>query len=461
MIDVQNEQVAPRLVTLATRSLDRELADVEAHLLETTIDAMRQQVWREDGHRSVRCWLRATTGWADWRISRCVRNARFCVDAPQVLQWLHHGRITVDRVDTLARAWANPRVRPELLASIDDFLDHATRPHAEFDLLVRRWVDYVDLDGGHRAGDDGHDARHLTLSRADDGTTMFRGELPPAQAAQFRAVLDAYTYTEFLIDRDRAIALHGPDATTAQFPRTHRQRVLDALVRMALDAADHARSLHDTQRRDTTAPAADGPGDEPGSDVDRSAEGRRVLPDPEPSVMVHTDLATLTRALELLRPTSDQTLALQGVGSLTLGQLGEQLTATTDPARLHAETGDGTPLPLADVLTALIIGKVRLVIEDDAGVITHAGRSRRLFTGVQRELVLAAALWCIHPGCDRPGNECEADHLHPHSQGGATDTVNAGPGCGHHNRWRHRHGYTVTRDERGRWHTWRPDGTEV
>jgi hypothetical protein len=119
------------------------------------------------------------------------------------------------------------------------------------------------------------------------------------------------------------------------------------------------------------------------------------------------------------------------------------------------------PLPLADVLTALIIGKVRLVIEDDAGVITHAGRARRLFTGVQRELVLAAALWCIHPGCDRPGNECQADHLQPHSRGGNTDTVNAGPGCGHHNRWRHRHGYTITRDERGRWHTWRPDGTEV
>ncbi len=38
---------------------------------------------------------------------------------------------------------------------------------------------------------------------------------------------------------------------------------------------------------------------------------------------------------------------------------------------------------------------------------------------------------------------------------------NAAVLCGRHNRWRHNHGYHVTRDADGRLHTYRPDGTPL
>ncbi len=44
--------------------------------------------------------------------------------------------------------------------------------------------------------------------------------------------------------------------------------------------------------------------------------------------------------------------------------------------------------------------------------------------------------------------------------GGTTNPHNAGPACGKHNRHTQA-GYTVWRDPTGRWHTHRPDGTEI
>ena len=433
-------RVDHRQLTATVRTLDHQLGAVEAGLIDATMAGLRAKGWRDDGHQSVQAWLRATTGWSDPRISRCVRNARLCTDAPDVLTALRAGQITIDRVDVLARAYTNERVREPLLDTIDQLLVHAAgMPHHDFDLLVRRFVSLMDADGAHHNAEHAHNARHLRMTMLDDGTLVFTGEMTGPQAAHFRAVLDAYTHTEWLIDRDRAIALHGPDYTADQLPRTHRQRMVDALARITLDAATHAAQHHPDDSDTVPAP----------------------VHEPEPSVVVHADLTTITKALELLRPTLDQTIALHDVGTLTLGELNRRLADGLDPARLHANTGDGQPLAMADILTALIIGKIRLVIEDETGIITHAGRTRRLFTGPQRDLVLAAALHCTFGGCATRPSRCEADHLTPHSHGGATDIDNGAPSCDHHNRWRHRHGYHITRDTHGHWHTWRPDGTQL
>ncbi len=410
------------------RCFDAGLGTVEASLIEVVIDGLRATVWGEDGHVSINAWVRANSGWSDARISRCVRNARMCIDAPQVVDALRDGRVTVDRVDVLSRAWANPRVRSALVEYVDDFLDHAASvSQREFELMVRRWVNLMDVDGAHRDAVDGHAARFMTVSELPDGTVMFRGELTGAQAAELLTVLQRYAHAEFLSDHDQAVATHGPAYTKEQLARTHRQRLVDALAHMALDAAS------------TPADATE----------------------PEPVLVVHLDGVTLAKLIELLHPTDDQVLALYGVGSLTLQELNEQLRASMHPARLRADTRDGHVLPLADVLAALIIGKVRVVVEDERGVIIHAGHAKRLFTGVQRDLVLAAATRCVYAGCDRPASWCQADHLQPYSHAGPTDIDNGGPGCRHHNTWRHRHRYRVVRDAHGRWHTYRPDGSEV
>lgn len=117
-------------------------------------------------------------------------------------------------------------------------------------------------------------------------------------------------------------------------------------------------------------------------------------------------------------------------------------------------------MPTADVIAALIIGRIRIHIVDEHGIILRTGRLRRFFTGPQRAVVLMASITCIWPGCDQPSRSCQADHLTDHQHGGMTDIDNGGPLCGHHNRFKN-HGYITHRDPHGQWHTIRPDGTEI
>ncbi|MEI7548034.1 MAG: HNH endonuclease signature motif containing protein, partial [Actinomycetota bacterium] len=91
-------------------------------------------------------------------------------------------------------------------------------------------------------------------------------------------------------------------------------------------------------------------------------------------------------------------------------------------------------------------------------VVVDLGRKQRLFTGPLREILLALERHCFWSGCHHLPRE--VDHVLPFSNAGPTDAWNAGPACGHHNRWRTR-GYTTWRDDHGHWHHQRPDGTEI
>lgn len=131
-----------------------------------------------------------------------------------------------------------------------------------------------------------------------------------------------------------------------------------------------------------------------------------------------------------------------------------------DPG-LHArcETLDGTALPPWALLSAALAGRVRTVVTDRLGVVTHLGRRRRLFSGAVREAARLAGIRCVWPGCGMA--HTQVDHLDPWSRGGATDTHNAAPLCGWHNRWKHDHRYRITRGCDGSYVISRPDGTRL
>jgi hypothetical protein len=134
-----------------------------------------------------------------------------------------------------------------------------------------------------------------------------------------------------------------------------------------------------------------------------------------------------------------------------------------DPATVagrRCETASGHQLDPLDVLAATVIGHVRRVVFDTAGVVIDLGRRRRLFTGGAREAVLLGDRWCSWPGCDLRSGRCQTDHSQPWAHDGPTRPDNGGPQCARHNRWKQR-GYRTVRDEQGRWHTYRPDGTEI
>ena len=96
----------------------------------------------------------------------------------------------------------------------------------------------------------------------------------------------------------------------------------------------------------------------------------------------------------------------------------------------------------------MIHGRIRRVVFDTAGVVVDAGRLRRLFDGVMRDLMRLHSPTCIFPGCNRPATWCQIDHLTDWQHGGTTTAANAGPMCARHNQLKNA-GFTVWRDPNG------------
>ena len=103
---------------------------------------------------------------------------------------------------------------------------------------------------------------------------------------------------------------------------------------------------------------------------------------------------------------------------------------------------------------------IRRVVTDAQGVVIDLGRARRLFSGHAREAVMLLEPTCIWPGCDQPHTWCHADHLTSWTTRGPTNTRNGAPLCPRHN-YREETGFTVSRDDHGRWHVTAPDGTII
>lgn len=126
----------------------------------------------------------------------------------------------------------------------------------------------------------------------------------------------------------------------------------------------------------------------------------------------------------------------------------------------RCETSSGVPVSPFEAMQALITGRLRRVVFDSAGVVVDFGRLQRFFDGAARKAVLLQLPTCVFPGCNRPADRCEADHLVDWQHGGRTDQRNGGPMCDRHNLLKNR-GFTVWRDLNGVFHLYRPDGTEI
>ena len=264
----------------------------------------------------------------------------------------------------------------------------------------------ADADGAHRDHDDAHTGRHAAMCELGDSFHL-DARFGAAQGVAMRNILDRFIDAEFAAEWAELTARHGDAATPAMMERSATQRRADALAAIFDRAAG-------------ADPAADGP-------------------DPVVNIVIDetTWLAHLARSL------------------------GDHDAELPDPATVagrRCETVDGTLLDPADVIAAAIIGHLRRLVTNAAGVVIDLGRSSRCFTGHARTAALLQGVHCIYPGC--PNRHCQIDHTTPWAHGGSTNPANAGPLCPRHNRWKTR-GYRTWRDPHGRWHTYRPDGTEL
>jgi hypothetical protein len=237
----------------------------------------------------------------------------------------------------------------------------------------------------------------------------------PLHAAEMKAIFDRAVDAEFGKDCATRRSLHGDEALASPLPRSADQRKFDAIYEIFM--------------RSVTAPA----------------DGKR----PEPLVNLVVDPTT-----------GVQTLVLHGF--LDLDEPDAADLATVDPSTRRCATTTGTPVHPDVVMKAMIRGSIRRVMVDAHDVVINMGRTQRLFTGKAREAAQLLAVRCGHRGCDVPAEFCDVDHVDEWAaDSGGTDQANSLPLCGVHDRWKHRERLRGRRDQFGRIHLVKPDGTVI
>ncbi len=360
-----------------------------------------------DGHRTVRAWLMAATNMSTGEAARLVRVGRMLARFPSAEALATDGQLGVAQMDALARLCENPRVQewlalPETEALlVGQALQLAAGDYAVF---LARWEASADSDGAHDRHERAHRERRANLTLTGERMYLDASGGVPA-GASMKEVLDAYVRAEWQAEWDAGVARYGEAMHLGLMTRTDTQRRFDALAAVFAAATQQAQG---------------GVGG--------------------PLVNIVVDWDTF-------------------VAEATRMAGGEPEAA--NPNRPHrCDTPGGTPVDPADMLVAAMMGQVRRVVLDSAGVVVDVGRRQRCFTGPVRDAILLTARTCVWPGCSRPATACEVDHAIPWAHAGPTDAANAAPACAHHNRWRTR-GYRTWRDADGHWHHLRPDHTEV
>jgi hypothetical protein len=395
------------------RELEGRRREVEAETAVVLAELDRRKSYRADGHATMWGLLRCSVGWSDRECRERMRLAHLVDAFPDAGETLYDAQASVANLSEIARAHANPRCGDQIGSAIGNLLNEACR--AEYDDLrtkVRTWERTADMDGAHRDLEANHANRNAHVV-VWDGVGHAAAQWGEIDGFANREIFDQFVQAEWEFDWAVTLERYGDDASKLLMPRTDAQRRADAMTKIFERAA--------------SAP--------PGSRA------------PEPVVNVHVDHHTYTDIL-----TEAALLPERAVDPFEARDV--------LPTERRCETASGDPVDPYSVLQHLIEGYVRFVILDDEGVPIRWGRRRRFFTGPVREAVLAMTTRCTHPGCRRPARRSEVDHATDWSKGGVTNPSNGGPRCRKHNLIKN-HGFTVWRDPRGRWHTYRPDGSEI
>lgn len=399
------------------RGLDAKVAEldvaarrIEAAIVGATEHADRTGHYADDGHRSVASWLMATTNCTRGEATARARTAKLARQLARVAEEFMAGRVGVAQVRELARLAANPRSADQLPDSEDILLDAAqTLEFRDFRVVTARWEQLADADGAAASHERAHDERN---ARCDFDGAVFRFETAHGviQGTSIRNVFDAFCQAEFDRDWQWAKETYGDQANGSLLPRTAKQRRADAFVAMVLAAAS------------------------------AGAEGDRSI---DATVNLVCDLDQF-----------EERVAAEATDSVV----------HIDPSTVRdrrCETTDGVPVDPRQMVAAALVGKVRSIVVDGAGVIVAAGHKRRLFTGALREVIRALDPVCGWLGCNLRAQIAAIDHLQPRSRGGPTDARNGKIMCDHHNIFKHAADYTVERLDDGTILITRPDGSTL
>ncbi|WP_051515391.1 HNH endonuclease signature motif containing protein [Candidatus Blastococcus massiliensis] len=130
------------------------------------------------------------------------------------------------------------------------------------------------------------------------------------------------------------------------------------------------------------------------------------------------------------------------------------------PGAGAARTGFGGIISAARARWLACDGNVSRVVFGPDGHRLDLGRSHRVVPPALRRAVELRDEHCVFAGCDAPSYWCDVHHLLHWIDGGETTLENSGLLCERHHTKVH-HGFQIVRDTAGRWHTYRPDSTEI
>lgn len=395
----------PAEVEALARQLDSARRVAEATMAQFLQRAEAAGVHHEAGFRQVAGWGRGSCNWSGAEAHRLAKLGRAFTCLPQFAQASLVGSVSISAMHAVAAVAANPRVGQHLAEADALFTDWAcNKDFDDLSMLLHHWSELADEDGARSKHD--RAARHRRASIDIVGERChLDASGPAADGLLLREVFQRFLQAEWKSEWEAGTLRWGDGMAPHLMERTHSQRSFDALVALFNAAAGSRES---------------------GGGV---------------TVNVVVDQQTFERHLaEALGgdvPSADPSMAAERRCQSDRGEL-------IDPRAM---------------VVAALLGHVRRLVLGGDGVVLDFGRRKRLFTGPLREAVLLSHRSCVFRGCGRPSSQCEADHVHPFAPGGATTVANGAPLCDIHNRWKNR-GWRVWRDPDGRWHTYRPDGSE-
>src|SRR6056297_2719840 len=418
------------------RTLELERRRVEAELALTANEIDRRRSYADDGHRSLKAYLRGTCTYSDGEATRVRRLAAATAGVPGLAEALHHGRIGTPQANELAVAHANRRVRDRLVEFAPMLLDLAERlSFREFGTCIQRFVMLADIDGAHRDLDESVAGRRVRVDNLNGSLSLDGSGGDPLVNAELAAIFRRFCELEYEADVAARRAEHGDAADEYPLPRTPAQRSYDAFVQIMRGAvANH--------------------------------EAGRPAHAPDPLVTILVDHRTWGHLLAEAGLAPDATLAGEEVDPFTGVASPRDLLADVieDPdgvASRRCETSTGQVLHPHTVLRAALAGHIRRAVLGADNLPINLGRKARVFTGAARDAAKLLAIHCDHLGCGLPADMCEIDHSTEWSDNGRTDQDNGTPKCGSHNRQKHRKRWRTRRDTHGRTHTIRADGTII
>jgi hypothetical protein len=300
----------------------------------------------------------------------------------------------------------------------------------------------------------------LSAAHADAVRTGLRDPRSPEHAEAWRrAVLELiaecwsghWSPEELARAAKRARASLDTLAAAEEAAHRYEQRSLRRLVRSSgmvhydieLDPESDARFYGPIKR--LLSPRFGGPRFTAQPDIDAADE---LAADPRTNAQLQVD--TLIELIDRAVGTDDGELFKTHEPQVTIAVTSAELRKARDgQPGIAWISGRDEPVTAVDALRMICVTGFTPMLFDESGQSVDLGRDQRYFTRTQRRAIAARDGGCLHPGCERPPEDCEHHHINPWAANPAHRRSEVRDGvllCRRHHKMVHDHGARITRD---------------